>query len=192
MLQAAPLADASRSSVSPRSGATRSCRSRKRWRSTRCSRSSPSGSGSRRSCCCRSPGARCVILPRTASPAGAGAGALLATAYGLQTAGLDLTTVSSTGFITGLYVVLTPLDRARRSSARRSPPLPGLGVALAVAGLLLLNGVPGGSAARKRARARERRRPVVPDRRDGAVCAAVRRARADVPADGGLVPRRSR
>jgi drug/metabolite transporter (DMT)-like permease len=34
---------------------------------------------------------------------------LLALAYGLQTAGLDLTTVASTGFITGLYVVFTPL-----------------------------------------------------------------------------------
>ena len=40
--------------------------------------------------------------------AGVGAGALLAAAYGFQTAGLELTTVSSTGFITGLYVVFTP------------------------------------------------------------------------------------
>ena len=45
---------------------------------------------------------------RRRSP-GSGAGVLLAAAYGLQTAGLELTTVSSTGFITGLYVVLTPL-----------------------------------------------------------------------------------
>ena len=36
-------------------------------------------------------------LPRRACAAGLGAGALLAAAYGLQTAGLDLTTVSSTG-----------------------------------------------------------------------------------------------
>src|SRR6185312_3164225 len=48
-------------------------------------------------------------LPRPGVLAGAGAGCLLATAYGLQTAGLDRTTVASTGFITGLYVVLTPL-----------------------------------------------------------------------------------
>src|SRR5918994_5504849 len=48
-------------------------------------------------------------LPRAGWAAGLGAGTLLATAYGLQTAGLELTTVSSTGFITGLYVVFTPL-----------------------------------------------------------------------------------
>ena len=48
-------------------------------------------------------------LPGAGWAAGLGAGTLLATAYGLQTAGLELTTVSSTGFITGLYVVLTPL-----------------------------------------------------------------------------------
>ena len=61
-----------------------------------------------------------------ASSAGVGAGALLATAYGLQTAGLELTTVSSTGFITGLYVVLTPSSRSC-SSAPRSPPRRGSG-----------------------------------------------------------------
>src|SRR6478609_8089221 len=74
-----------------------------------------------------------------------GAGALLATAYGLQTAGLDLTTVTSTGFITGLYVVLTPLLALLLF---RTPVAAAawVGVALAVAGLLLLNGVPGGSA----------------------------------------------
>ena len=79
------------------------------------------------------------------SPAGVGAGALLATAYGLQTAGLDLTTVSSTGFITGLYVVLTPMIAL---VLFRTPVAAAawVGVALAVAGLLLLNGVPGGSA----------------------------------------------
>src|ERR671936_326951 len=41
--------------------------------------------------------------------AGIGLGVLLGGAYGLQTAGLHLTNVSSTGFITGLYVVFTPL-----------------------------------------------------------------------------------
>jgi drug/metabolite transporter (DMT)-like permease len=84
-------------------------------------------------------------LPRGGIASGCVAGALLATAYGLQTAGLDLTTVSSTGFITGLYVVLTPiiallLFRTPVAAAAWA------GVALAVAGLLLLNGVPGGSA----------------------------------------------
>jgi len=48
-------------------------------------------------------------LPRAGWPAGLVAGSFLALAYGLQTAGLELTTVTSTGFITGLYVVFTPL-----------------------------------------------------------------------------------
>ena len=41
--------------------------------------------------------------------AGATLGLLLAAGYALQTAGLERTTVSSAGFITGLYVVFTPL-----------------------------------------------------------------------------------
>ncbi len=84
------------------------------------------------------------VLPRRGLAAGAGAGVLLATAYGLQTAGLELTTVSSTGFITGLYVVLTPVIAL---ALFRTPvaAVAWVGVALAVAGLLLLNGVPGGS-----------------------------------------------
>jgi len=83
-------------------------------------------------------------LPRSGYLAGLGAGALLALAYGLQTAGLKLTTVSSTGFITGLYVVLTPL----LALALFRTPVPGtawLGVALSLVGLLLLSGIPGGS-----------------------------------------------
>ena len=48
-------------------------------------------------------------LPRAGLVAGVGVGVLLAVAYGLQTAGLERTTVASTGFITGLYVVFTPL-----------------------------------------------------------------------------------
>ena len=47
-------------------------------------------------------------LPRDGIVAGLAVGLLLAAAYGFQTAGLELTTVSSTGFITGLYVVFTP------------------------------------------------------------------------------------
>jgi drug/metabolite transporter (DMT)-like permease len=84
-------------------------------------------------------------LPRGGLAAGAAAGVLLATAYGLQTAGLELTTVSSTGLITGLYVVLTPLLAL---VLFRTPVAAAawVGVALAVVGLLLLNGVPGGSA----------------------------------------------
>ena len=53
--------------------------------------------------------ARCARSRDPAYAAGVGVGALLAAAYGFQTAGLELTTVASTGFITGLYVVLTPL-----------------------------------------------------------------------------------
>ena len=66
---------------------------------------------------------------------------LLARRTGLQTAGLELTTVASTGFITGLYVVFTPL----LALAFFGTPVPRalwVGVALAVVGLLLLNGVP--------------------------------------------------
>ena len=83
-------------------------------------------------------------LPRSGYAAGIGVGVLLAAAYGLQTAGLELTTVASTGFITGLYVVFTPLLALAFFGTRVPRALWG-GVALAVAGLLLLNGVPGGS-----------------------------------------------
>ena len=83
-------------------------------------------------------------LPRGGWAAGLGAGTLLAAAYGLQTAGLELTTVTSTGFITGLYVVFTPLIAL---AAFRTPvPAPvWVGVVLSLAGLLLLSGAPGGS-----------------------------------------------
>jgi drug/metabolite transporter (DMT)-like permease len=83
-------------------------------------------------------------LPRAGWPAGLVAGSFLALAYGLQTAGLELTTVTSTGFITGLYVVFTPLLAL---AAFRTPvPTPvWVGVTLALAGLVLLSGAPGGS-----------------------------------------------
>lgn len=84
-------------------------------------------------------------LPRGGYTAGIGGGGLLATAYGLQTAGLDLTTVTSTGFITGLYVVFTPI-LALVLFGTAVPRALWLGVALAVVGLFLLSGVPGGSA----------------------------------------------
>ncbi len=85
-------------------------------------------------------------LPRSGYVAGLAAGAVLALAYALQTAGLELTTVSSTGFITGLYVVLTPL----LALVLFRTPVPGaawVGVALSLVGLLLLSGIPGGSPA---------------------------------------------
>jgi drug/metabolite transporter (DMT)-like permease len=83
-------------------------------------------------------------LPREGFVAGLGVGVLLAAAYGLQTAGLELTTVTSTGFITGLYVVFTPLI-AFWLFGTRVPVAAWVGVGFAVVGLLLLNGVPGGS-----------------------------------------------
>jgi drug/metabolite transporter (DMT)-like permease len=86
------------------------------------------------------------LLPRGGVAAGLVGGAFLATAYGLQTAGLELTTVTSTGFITGLYVVLTPVLAL---VLFRTPVAAAVwvGIVLAVTGLLLLNGMPGGSAA---------------------------------------------
>lgn len=76
--------------------------------------------------------------------AGAALGGLLAAGYGLQTAGLERTTVSAAGFVTGMYVVLTPVFGLALFRIR-----PGrgvwLGVALAVAGLAMLSGVSAGS-----------------------------------------------
>ncbi|HET6683262.1 MAG TPA: DMT family transporter, partial [Gaiella sp.] len=79
-------------------------------------------------------------LPRSGWIAGSLAGAFLAAAYGFQTAGLELTTVSSTGFITGLYVVFTPL----LALALFRTPVPATawgGVGLALVGLALINGM---------------------------------------------------
>jgi drug/metabolite transporter (DMT)-like permease len=83
-------------------------------------------------------------LTREGVVAGVGVGVLVAAAYGFQTAGLELTTVASTGFITGLYVVFTPFI-ALALFGTRVPVAVWGGVACAVVGLLLLNGVPGGS-----------------------------------------------
>lgn len=73
-------------------------------------------------------------------------GLLLAAGFVLQTAGLQRTTVSSTGFITGLYVVFTPIFAYAlfRIGAGRAVVV---GVALSVAGLALLSGVGVGSPA---------------------------------------------
>ena len=76
--------------------------------------------------------------------AGAVLGSLIALGIGLQTAGLERTTVTSTGFITGLYVLFTPL----LGLALFRTPIPRslwAGVALALLGLALLAGVPQGS-----------------------------------------------
>jgi drug/metabolite transporter (DMT)-like permease len=92
------------------------------------------------------PAARRVrSLRRTGVAAGTLLGLLLAAGYVLQTAGLERTTVSSTGFVTGMYVVLTPLIalvllRSRIAAAAW------VGVALSTVGLALLSGIHSSSA----------------------------------------------
>jgi len=83
-------------------------------------------------------------LGRTGIGAAAFAGALLGAGYALQTAGLERTSVSSTGFITGMYVVLTPLLALVLFRTRIGAGA-WCGVLLATAGLALLAGVHGGS-----------------------------------------------
>src|SRR5439155_14506749 len=65
--------------------------------------------------------------------------------YGLQTAGLELTTVSAAGFVTGMYVVLTPLVALVLFRIRAGASV-WTGVALAVAGLAMLTGISAGSS----------------------------------------------
>ncbi|HXH88513.1 MAG TPA: DMT family transporter [Gaiellaceae bacterium] len=82
-------------------------------------------------------------LGRGGALAGAALGLLLALGYALQTAGLERTTVSSAGFITGLYVVFTPLLALVLFRVRVGRPV-WIGVGLALAGLGLLSGVGAG------------------------------------------------
>ena len=90
-------------------------------------------------------GARRVrTLGRSGFAAGAVLGGLLGLGIGLQTAGLERTTVSSTGFITGLYVVLTPLFGLLLFRTTVGLEV-WAGVALSVVGLALLSGVEIGS-----------------------------------------------
>ena len=84
-------------------------------------------------------------LGREGLVAGGFLGVLVAIGIGLQTAGLERTTVTNTGFITGLYVLFTPL----LALALFRTPIPRqlwLAVGLALVGLALLSGVPEGSA----------------------------------------------
>jgi drug/metabolite transporter (DMT)-like permease len=83
-------------------------------------------------------------LGRSGLAGGTFLGLLLATGYALQTAGLQRTTVSSTGFITGMYVVLTPLI-ALLLYRSHSGLAAWVGVALATAGLAMLSGIQAGS-----------------------------------------------
>jgi drug/metabolite transporter (DMT)-like permease len=86
--------------------------------------------------------ARLRALGRSGLGAGALLGLLLGAGYALQTAGLERTSVSGTGFITGMYVVLTPLIalmlfRSRIGAAAWA------GVALSTTGLVMLAGIHG-------------------------------------------------
>src|SRR5207244_7068413 len=90
-------------------------------------------------------GARLRSLGRPGARAAVLAGSLLGAGFALQTAGLERTSVSSTGFVTGMYVPLTPLlalalFRVRVGAAAW------IGVSLATVGLALLSGVHQGSA----------------------------------------------
>ena len=87
---------------------------------------------------------RVRTLGRSGFAAGAVLGALLGVGIGLQTAGLERTTVSSTGFITGLYVVLTPLFGLALFRTRVGLEV-WLGIVLSVVGLAMLSGVHVGS-----------------------------------------------
>jgi drug/metabolite transporter (DMT)-like permease len=86
---------------------------------------------------------------RSLGPRGFGAGVLLglflAAGYALQTAGLQRTTPSSAGFITGLYVVLVPLVALVLFRERIGRGV-WVGAGLALAGLAMLSGVHAGSA----------------------------------------------
>lgn len=86
---------------------------------------------------------RLPSLGRSGWTAGSALGLLLALGYGLQTAGLERTTVSSAGFITGLYVVFTPLLALLLFRTRVGGAV-WIGVALAVVGLAMLSGVGAG------------------------------------------------
>jgi drug/metabolite transporter (DMT)-like permease len=87
---------------------------------------------------------RLRALGREGLVAGGVLGVLIALGIGLQTAGLERTTVTNTGFITGLYVLFTPL----LALALFRTPIPRVlwaAVGLALIGLALLSGAPEGS-----------------------------------------------
>ncbi|MFI5053819.1 MAG: DMT family transporter [Acidimicrobiia bacterium] len=71
--------------------------------------------------------------------AGLTAGVILFGGYATQTIGLQYTSPSTSAFITGLYVVITPLIESAIS--RRFPPRPVIaGIVIATGGLFLLTG----------------------------------------------------
>lgn len=81
-------------------------------------------------------------LQREGTCAAALLGGLLAGGYVLQTAGLERTTVSGTGFVTGMYVVLTPVIALALFRSAIGPAA-WAGVAVSTVGLVLLAGVHG-------------------------------------------------
>jgi drug/metabolite transporter (DMT)-like permease len=89
---------------------------------------------------------RMPTLGRRGWAAGTGLGLLVAVGYALQTAGLERTTVSSTGFITGLYVVFTPLLALLFFGTRIGLAV-WVGVGLSTVGLALLTGIDTGRLA---------------------------------------------
>jgi drug/metabolite transporter (DMT)-like permease len=90
-------------------------------------------------------GGRLRLLDRRGLVSGLLLGAFLATGYALQTFGLSKASVTSTGFITGLFVPLTPVFAALLFRDRIG--VGGwVGTALATGGLALLSGVEVGSA----------------------------------------------
>ncbi len=128
-----------------------------------------------------------VLAPFAVAPARAGsagedsasaalAGALLAGGYTLQTLGLERTSVSSAGFVTGMYVVLTPLI-AFACFRTRIGRATWIGVVLATLGLALLAGVHEGQLGGNLLVLGGRGGLLAADRADGAVRAALRRAR---------------
>lgn len=82
-----------------------------------------------------------VPIRRQAVRDGLWLGLVLATLFWLQTDGLRFTTTSKSGFITGLYVIFTPLVALLAGDRLR--PSHGLGAAVALIGLLLLVREPG-------------------------------------------------
>jgi drug/metabolite transporter (DMT)-like permease len=88
---------------------------------------------------------RIRTLGRDGLVAGGILGLLIALGIGLQTAGLERTTVTNAGFITGLYVLFTPLLGLALFRTHIPREL-WLAVGLAIVGLAMLSGVPEGSA----------------------------------------------
>jgi drug/metabolite transporter (DMT)-like permease len=90
-------------------------------------------------------GRRLRLLGRRGLGAGLVVGGFLACGYALQTFGLSKASVTSAGFITGMFVPLTPVFAALLFRDRIGPS-GWAGTALATGGLALLSGVEVGSA----------------------------------------------